>query len=140
MRVLVTGAGGQCPGVLSGGVVDDEIDAQVRVTSVQRRRECAEIVDRPEASEMLRATIAWRAGLRYDWLNSGSVEYGNNAAYLTHGAFNPQRTAVMLDWTPSEFSRFRIQYQQAKLRPDFTDNEFFLQYILTLGAHGAHKF
>jgi len=47
---------------------------------------------------------------------------------------------VMLDWTPSEFSRFRIQYAQSKTRPDFTDNQFFLQYILTLGAHGAHKF
>ena len=56
------------------------------------------------------------------------------------GSFNPQRTAVMLDWTPSEFSRFRVQYQQAKLRPDVTDNEIFVQYILTLGAHGAHKF
>ena len=51
-----------------------------------------------------------------------------------------QRTTVMLDWTPSEFSRIRIQYAQSKTRPDFTDNQFFLQYILTLGAHGAHKF
>ncbi len=47
--VLVAGTGGQCPGVLGGSVVDDEIDAQVRVTSVQRRRERAEIVHRPEA-------------------------------------------------------------------------------------------
>jgi len=82
----------------------------------------------------------WRVGARYDWLDPGSIDYGANAIYLANGSFNPQRTAVMLDWTPSEFSRFRIQYQQAKLRPDFTDNEFFLQYILTLGAHGAHKF
>ena len=82
----------------------------------------------------------WRVGARYDWLDPGSVDYGVNSAYLTNGSFNPQRAAVMLDWTPSEFSRFRVQYQQAKLRPDFTDNEFFLQYILTLGAHGAHKF
>ena len=46
----------------------------------------------------------------------------------------------MLDWTPSEFSRFRLQFAQAKLREGITDNEFFLQYILTLGAHGAHKY
>jgi len=83
---------------------------------------------------------AWRVGLRYDWLNSGSVDYGSNSTYLTHDAFKPQRTAVMFDWTPSEFSRIRVQYQQAKLRPDMTDNEIFVQYILTLGAHGAHKF
>ncbi len=82
----------------------------------------------------------WRVGLRYDWLNPGTVDYGSNGAYLASSTFNPQRTAVMLDWTPSEFSRIRVQFQQAKLKPDFTDNEFFVQYILTLGAHGAHKF
>ena len=46
----------------------------------------------------------------------------------------------MLDYTPSEFSRFRLQYAQSKTRPEMTDNQFFLQYILTLGAHPAHKF
>jgi len=82
----------------------------------------------------------WRVGARYDWLNPGSVDYGANGIYLDNGSFHPQRASVMFDWTPSEFSRFRVQYQQAKLKPDFTDNEFFVQYILTLGAHGAHKF
>jgi hypothetical protein len=82
----------------------------------------------------------WRIGVRYDWLDAGSVDYGPNNANLANGSFHPQRNGVMLDWTLSEFSRFRVQYQQAKLRPDFTDHEFFLQYILTLGAHGAHKY
>ena len=82
----------------------------------------------------------WRIGGRYDWLDPGNVDYATNGIYLVNGGFHPQRGAVMLDWTPSEFSRFRVQYQQAKLRPDFTDNEVFVQYILTLGAHGAHKF
>lgn len=83
---------------------------------------------------------AWRVGARYDRLNPGSVDFGANSDYLGSSSFNPQRTALMLDWTPSEFSRFRVQYQQAKLRPDLTDNEIFVQYILTLGAHGAHKY
>jgi hypothetical protein len=83
---------------------------------------------------------AWRVGARYDRLSAGSVDYGANASYLTTPEFTPQRYGVMFDYTPSEFSRFRIQFQQAKLRPDFTDNELFIQYILTLGAHGAHKF
>jgi hypothetical protein len=82
----------------------------------------------------------WRVGARYDWLEPGSVDYGATSPYLANGSFNPQRAAVMLDWTPSEFSRFRVQFQQAKLKPDLTDNEIFVQYILTLGAHGAHKF
>ena len=82
----------------------------------------------------------WRVGVRYDRLDQGSPDYGANAAFLATDPFSPQRTTVMFDWTPSEFSRFRIQYAQSKERPNFTDNQFFLQYILTLGAHGAHKF
>lgn len=83
---------------------------------------------------------AWRVGARYDWLDGGSVDYGANSSYLAHPSFNPQRTAAMVDWTPSEFSRLRLQFQQARLIPGQTDNELFLQYILTLGAHGAHKY
>ena len=82
----------------------------------------------------------WRVGARYDYLIPGNVDYGTNAAYLVNPSFRPQRSTVMLDWTPSEFSRFRLQFAQAKLREGITDNEFFLQYILTLGAHGAHKY
>jgi hypothetical protein len=83
---------------------------------------------------------AWRAGVRYDRLNPGSPDYGANEAFLAVPGFHPQRYTFMVDWTPSEFSRWRLQYAQNKLRPDVTDNEWFLQYILTLGAHGAHKF
>jgi hypothetical protein len=82
----------------------------------------------------------WRVGARYDWLNPGSVDYGVNGAFLADTSFNPQRAAVMLDYTPSEFSRFRVQYQQSKVQPGLTDNQIFVQYILTLGAHSAHRY
>jgi hypothetical protein len=82
----------------------------------------------------------WRVGARYDRLDPGNPDYGANAAYYSATDFNPQRYTMMLDYTPSEFSRWRIQFAQAKTRPDYTDNEFFLQYILTLGAHPAHKY
>lgn len=82
----------------------------------------------------------WRVGARYDWLNPGTVDYGANGAYLADTSFNPQRAAVMLDYTPSEFSRFRVQFQQSKVQPGITDNQIFVQYILTLGAHGAHRY
>ncbi len=82
----------------------------------------------------------WRVGARYDWLKPGTVDYGTNGAYFADTTFNPQRAAVMLDYTPSEFSRFRVQYQQSKVQPGVTDNQIFVQYILTLGAHGAHRF
>lgn len=82
----------------------------------------------------------WRVGARYDYLDPGRVDYGSNADYLGASSFNPRRYSLMFDYTPSEFSRFRIQYQQSKLQPDFTDNILFVQYILTLGAHGAHSY
>jgi hypothetical protein len=46
----------------------------------------------------------------------------------------------MLDWSLTEFSRFRLQYAVDKSRSDLTDNQLLLQYILSLGAHGAHRF
>ena len=82
----------------------------------------------------------WRVGARYDRLNSGAPDYGVNGIYLDAPVFHPERYTVMLDWTPSEFSRWRLQLAQSRNQPGVTDNEIFLQYILTLGAHGAHKF
>lgn len=82
----------------------------------------------------------WRVGLRYDRLDPGSVDFGANAAFLATPDFHPERATAMLDWSPSEFSRLRMQFGQAKLAPGFTDNEWFLQYILSIGAHGAHLF
>ena len=82
----------------------------------------------------------WRLGARYDRLNPGTPDYGPNDPLLGVAAFHPQRYTFMVDWTPSEFSRLRLQYAQNRMRADVTDNEWFLQYILTLGAHGAHKF
>jgi hypothetical protein len=82
----------------------------------------------------------WRVGARYDRLDPGHVDYGSNATYLDSPAFHPERYTLMVDWTPSEFSRVRLQWGQSKTLAGVTDNELFLQYILTLGAHGAHKF
>jgi hypothetical protein len=45
----------------------------------------------------------------------------------------------MADWSPSEFSRLRLQYNRDKSRP-VVDNQWTLQYIMSLGAHGAHEF
>ena len=82
----------------------------------------------------------WRTGLRYDRLDPGRAQYGANADLLDVGAFHPERMTAMVDYTPSEFSRFRLQYADSRTRPGVTDHQWFLQYILTLGAHGAHQF
>jgi hypothetical protein len=83
----------------------------------------------------------WRAGLRFDRLDRGSVEIGNaNAGNVAVTDYNPSRTSIMFDYSPSEFSRFRLQFAQDKSRQNVTDNQLVLQYIFSLGAHGAHKF
>jgi hypothetical protein len=55
-------------------------------------------------------------------------------------AHNPSRSTVMLDWSGTEFSRLRLQLASDNSRAGVTDNQVLLQYIFSLGAHGAHKF
>ena len=82
----------------------------------------------------------WRVGLRRDQLDGGSVNYASNNAALGQAAFNPSKNSLMFDYSPSEFSRFRLQFAQDKSRPEATDKQMFLQYQMSLGAHGAHKY
>ena len=80
----------------------------------------------------------WRAGYRYDRLGSGSVSFG--AIPIAHEDYEPYRHSVMLDYSPSEFSRFRVQLAQDRSMQGITDNQLVLQYVHSLGAHGAHRF
>lgn len=82
----------------------------------------------------------WRAGLRYDQLNGGSVDYASNNINLVTTGYNPRKVSLMMDYSPSEFSRIRLQLAQDRSRDNATDNQIFVQYIMSLGTHGAHKF
>jgi hypothetical protein len=46
----------------------------------------------------------------------------------------------MVDYSLSEFSRFRLQLANDRSRLGDADHQIFLQYIMSLGAHGAHTF
>ena len=46
----------------------------------------------------------------------------------------------MVDFNPSEFSRLRLQLARDRSREGLTDNQLFLQYQMSLGAHGAHGY
>jgi len=93
-------------------------------------------------------TPRWRAGLRYDALDSGNPRIGLvDSGALPVGAFpallagDPTRTTVMLDWNLSEFSRWRLQYAWDEARDDGDrDEQLVLQYLFGIGAHGAHKY
>lgn len=82
----------------------------------------------------------WRVGLRRDQLDSGSVDYGLNNANLARPDYAPSKNSVMFDYNPSEFSRVRLQLAQDKSREGVTDRQIFLQYQMSLGAHGAHQY
>lgn len=85
-------------------------------------------------------TSNWRAGLRYDRLDSGSRKFYENAANLEPDNYRPKRVTLMADYSWSEFSRMRLQFAQDKSMQGITDNQVWLQYIMSLGAHGAHRF
>ena len=84
----------------------------------------------------------WRAGLRYDRLDSGNAQVGPLLAssVIAHYGYAPMRTTLMVDYSPSEFSRLRLQLARDNSRQGLPDNQVFLQYIMSLGAHGAHQF
>ena len=80
-----------------------------------------------------RINRTWETGYRYDhlWAND-SGPYASD--------YNPVRHSVMLTWLNSEFSLLRLQYSHDKPNPTDVDNVLTLQYQVSLGAHGAHKF
>ena len=128
-----------------------------------RRRETGELMydaDGAALQDSLRSTQSgwylqagyrfagnWRASLRHDRLDSGNVNIGlvqsgvlSAADFPTYAAFKPKRSSAALDYSPSEFSRIRLQYSRDASQPARVDNQVFLQYTLSLGAHGAHQY
>jgi hypothetical protein len=89
----------------------------------------------------------WRVGYRYDRLDSGTAAIGlvdsgvlTAADFPLLAAYRPTRHAAMIDFSASEFSRLRLQFAREQSRPAVTDHQLWLQYVVSLGAHGAHKF
>ena len=84
----------------------------------------------------------WRTGLRYDRLGSSLTSADNSLftdAEMNLTGNDPQRYSLMLEWLPSEFSRVRAQINRDQSSND-DDTQFFLQYTVNLGAHGAHSY
>jgi len=82
-----------------------------------------------------------RGGLRWEQvglLNESALPDGTSEEYgISH------RVSAMIDLTPSEFSRLRLQVNQGAYgTPDGKENviEIYLQWMISIGAHGAHKF
>ena len=72
-----------------------------------------------------------RVGARYARLDPPDI------LELDH---EPVAYAVMADWTNSEFSRIRLQYNREEIEEGEPDDQILFQYIMSLGAHAAHTF
>ena len=71
-------------------------------------------------------------------MSAGAFTSADASVLLT--AHDPTRSSLMVDWNPTEFSRIRVQFARDDSRAGVTDNQALVQYILSLGAHGAHTF
>jgi hypothetical protein len=48
--------------------------------------------------------------------------------------------SLLLTYWPSEFSQIRGQYRRTNYAEGSTANELLLQFLFSIGAHGAHTF
>jgi hypothetical protein len=63
--------------------------------------------------------------------SAGTADFGRSTRYSAAITFNP-----------TEFSRLRIQYDTGRIRRGdrVSVNQVFVQFQMSLGAHGAHRF
>jgi hypothetical protein len=83
----------------------------------------------------------WRAGVR--WEQAGLTNETELPTGATESLGTSDKASAMLDFTPTEFSRIRLQanqgtYETEEGSEDVT--EVYVQWMVSLGAHGAHKF
>jgi hypothetical protein len=82
----------------------------------------------------------WQLGLRYDVLGLTNQVRGTTDANLG----SSDRWTAELSWDLSEFSRLRLQYAKNDILAEAGERErfdaFYLQFIMSMGTHGAHQF
>lgn len=93
----------------------------------------------------------WRVGARVEQLSadndldnftveSGALDFDEFAEESGLGdGDDPERTSLMVDYSPSEFSRLRLQVDRDDFGED-SESRVYLQYNVSLGTHGAHAF
>jgi hypothetical protein len=82
----------------------------------------------------------WKAGLRYDVLGlTNEVSGGSNPSFGSS-----DRWTADVTWNLSEFSQLRAQYAYNDILVAEDERErfsaFYLQFLMSLGSHGAHEF
>ncbi len=122
----------------------------VQAEALMRRYNAAERVAELSADQILPAEklkdhgayaqVLWGirprivAGLRGDW------SYGQNGAFASELRGDRHRISPNFTWYPTEFSKFRAQYNFDDRKGIGTDHSLWFQFEFLLGAHAAHKF
>ncbi len=81
----------------------------------------------------------WRVGMRIDGLSQDGAAGQLLGTPLDSLNEDPLRYSIMFDYSNSEFSRIRLQFNHDESGLN-NDNQFTLQYIMSIGAHGGHEF
>ncbi len=88
-----------------------------------------------------RMSKLWRSALRYDLLNRNNILINGSGTILPE---DMNRYSFMIDYSPTEFSRIRLQYNNNRylyLDGNLKNfSELNLQLNFSIGAHGAHPF
>jgi hypothetical protein len=82
----------------------------------------------------------WRVGVRYDYLSADNQGPALGVSTPPNETgHNPSRVTAMVDFANSEFARLRLQVAADQSQPQ-NDTQLTLQYVMSIGAHGAHQF
>ena len=87
----------------------------------------------------------WEIGVRYDLLMQNDISLGGVDQHMPS---NLPRYSAMIEYSPTEFSRLRLQIDRDESRSAQTSGgwsqqpytQVLLQANFTIGAHGAHAF
>jgi hypothetical protein len=83
----------------------------------------------------LYSSLNYRVNRR--WTVGGRFDRSDRA---TNSAFTDTGFSSIITYWPSEFSQIRGQYRFGRYAEGLTANEFLMQVLFVLGAHGAHPF
>jgi outer membrane receptor protein involved in Fe transport len=93
----------------------------------------------------------WATGIRYDYATGSGktviVDFGTGTVVMVSRNFDPfrgdrHRVSPLLVWQPTEFTRFRLQYNYDHLNGfrHRSASSIWLGAEFMLGAHAAHKY
>jgi hypothetical protein len=114
-----------------------------RYDAAQRISEADPAVTLP--SEVLRdrgmyAQLLWGIKPRIVAGFRGEFASGDPAAFQSELRRDRTRYSPNFTWYPTEFSKFRVQYNYDDRKGIGTDHSLWFQFEFLLGAHAAHKF